>query len=61
MAVTLSDVLLRRTGLGSAGEPGDAIVDTCAQAMADACGWDAARVTQEKAHLRAFYAPVSYR
>jgi len=59
MAVTLSDVLLRRTGLGSAGDPGDAVVDACAHAMAEMCGWDAARVTQEKADLRAFYAPVS--
>jgi glycerol-3-phosphate dehydrogenase len=59
MAVTLSDVLLRRTGIGSAGYPGDAVVDACAQVMADACGWDRARVTQEKADVRSFYAPVS--
>ena len=59
MAVTLSDVLLRRTGLGSAGDPGDAVVEACAGVMAGECGWDAARVTQEKADLRAFYAPVS--
>jgi len=59
MAVTLSDVLLRRTGLGSAGYPGDGIVDACAAVMAAECGWDSARVTQEKADVRAFYAPVT--
>jgi len=59
MAVTLGDVLLRRTGLGSAGYPGDAIVEACAGVMAGECGWDGARVTQEKADVRAFYAPVS--
>jgi glycerol-3-phosphate dehydrogenase len=59
MAITLQDVLLRRTGVGSAGVPGDGVVDACAAVVAAECGWDSARVTQEKADVRAFYAPVN--
>jgi glycerol-3-phosphate dehydrogenase len=59
MAVALGDVLLRRTGLGSAGYPGEAVVDACAQVIAGECGWDGARAVKEKAEVKAFYAPVS--
>jgi glycerol-3-phosphate dehydrogenase len=59
MAVSLSDVVLRRTGLGSAGYPGDALVNACAALMAATCGWDDARTAAEIRDLQAFYAPVS--
>ena len=59
MAITLSDVLLRRTGLGSAGYPGDEVVNACAAVLQAACGWDTGRTAGEVRDLRAFYAPVS--
>ena len=59
MAMTLSDVLLRRTGLGSAGYPGDGVVNACAAVLQAACGWDTGRTAGEVRDLRAFYAPVS--
>jgi glycerol-3-phosphate dehydrogenase len=58
MATTLADLVSRRTSIGSAGYPGDAIVDSCANAMAHACGWDAGRTCAEVSALRAFYAPA---
>jgi glycerol-3-phosphate dehydrogenase len=58
MAITLSDVLLRRTGLGSAGYPGDGVVNACAAVLAAACGWDSGRTAGEVRDLKAFYAPI---
>jgi len=57
MALHLTDAVLRRLDLGSAGPPAPADVDTVAEAMAAELGWDAARVAREKAGLRAAYAP----
>lgn len=42
MAVTLSDALLRRTGLGTIGHPGKPVVERAADLMARELGWDAA-------------------
>jgi glycerol-3-phosphate dehydrogenase len=56
MALTLSDAVLRRLDLGTAGEPDPADVATVAQAMAPELGWDPARVEAERAALAAFYA-----
>lgn len=47
MAQTLSDVILRRTEMGSAGPPPPAAVHACAAIMAAECGWDQARIHQE--------------
>ncbi|NJK38895.1 MAG: glycerol-3-phosphate dehydrogenase/oxidase [Oscillatoriales cyanobacterium SM2_3_0] len=47
MAQTLSDVIFRRTELGSAGYPGDRIVDVCARTLGQALGWDSARLERE--------------
>lgn len=41
MAVTLDDVVFRRTGLGTIGHPGDACLRRCATLMADRLGWSA--------------------
>ena len=41
MAVTLDDVVFRRTGLGTIGHPGDACLRRCAALMADRLGWSA--------------------
>lgn len=58
MALTLADVVLRRTELGSAEYPGDAAAGEAAAIMAAALGWDAARVARELATLKACYRPA---
>ncbi|HHD62927.1 MAG TPA: hypothetical protein ENK96_00885 [Desulfobulbaceae bacterium] len=40
MAVTLEDIIFRRTGLGTIGYPGDEAVARCAALMAEVLGWD---------------------
>jgi glycerol-3-phosphate dehydrogenase len=47
MARKLTDVLLRRTELGTAGYPGDACLETCAAIMARELGWDKQTVSRE--------------
>ncbi|MCX5765868.1 MAG: glycerol-3-phosphate dehydrogenase/oxidase [Gemmatimonadetes bacterium] len=47
MAHTLLDVLLRRTGLGTLGYPGDDVTSRVAALMARELGWDDARRVQE--------------
>jgi glycerol-3-phosphate dehydrogenase len=42
-ARTLSDILLRRTGLGTLGLPGDEVLDAAARLAAAELGWDDAR------------------
>lgn len=58
MAHTLLDVVVRRTGAGAAGYPGDGAVSACAAIAARELGWDAGCVAAETAAVRAFYAPV---
>jgi len=55
MAQKLSDVVLRRTELGSAGHPGSEALTACAQIMADELGWDAERRQKELAEVEAVY------
>lgn len=55
MACTLSDVVIRRIGIGAAGYAGDDAVQGCATVMAGELGWTAARVAEEVAAVRAFY------
>jgi glycerol-3-phosphate dehydrogenase len=59
MAVRLTDVVIRRTGLGSAGYPGAAIVQTCAWLAARELGWDSTRAAQEIAAVDDFYRIVA--
>ncbi|MBZ0293480.1 MAG: glycerol-3-phosphate dehydrogenase/oxidase [Anaerolineae bacterium] len=47
MAQHLSDIIFRRTELGSAGHPGVPVVERCAQTMAQALGWQPARMQKE--------------
>jgi glycerol-3-phosphate dehydrogenase len=56
MAVTLSDAVLRRLDLGSAGAPSRAEVDTVSRVLARELGWDAARERAEQDALATFYA-----
>lgn len=58
MALTLEDVVLRRTGLGSAGYPGDAAVLRLETILRDELGWTSARVADELQSLKEFYLPV---
>jgi glycerol-3-phosphate dehydrogenase len=47
MAQTLTDIVFRRTEMGSAGHPGDAALRAAAAIVADECSWDQARIDYE--------------
>lgn len=55
MAQTLNDVVVRRTGLGAAGYPGDAVAADVAGRMQHLLGWSVERVHAERRSLRDFY------
>jgi len=55
MAMTLNDVLLRRTEAGTRGYPGDDAVDAAVALMTAECGWSAARQERERQDLRRVY------
>ena len=55
MAVTLPDVLLRRTEAGSAGHPGDDALRAAAGVMAEELGWSDGRVEREVADVETVY------
>jgi glycerol-3-phosphate dehydrogenase len=55
MALTLADVVLRRTGLGTAGRPPAAELDAALRAMAAELGWSAERQRAERGSLDAVY------
>ena len=47
MAVTLSDVVFRRTGLGTLGDPGIGCLRRCAEIMGTCLGWSEERMRDE--------------
>jgi len=47
MAVKLTDVIFRRTGIGTVGHPGDACLHECARVMADELGWSQPKMEAE--------------
>lgn len=47
MAQKLGDVVFRRTGLGTTGNPGESALRTCAALMAAELGWDKTRMQEE--------------
>ncbi|MCG2799486.1 MAG: hypothetical protein L6367_13240 [Cellulomonas sp.] len=49
MAPHLTDVFLRRTGLGTLGRPSDEVLERAARVAASELGWDAAQVDAEVA------------
>ena len=55
MAATLSDIVIRRTELGSGGHPGDPLVESAARIAGDELGWDADRRNLEIAAVQDFY------
>ncbi len=58
MALTLEDVILRRTGLGSAAYPGDEAVWAVERIMRQELGWTSTRAADEVQLLQEFYLPV---
>jgi len=43
MPLTLADLIFRRTGIGSSGQPNPLLLHACAALMAEAYGWDTSR------------------
>lgn len=58
MACTLTDVVVRRTSLGSAGYPGDEAVTVAADIVGPELGWTRERTAAEQDALRSFYSPI---
>jgi glycerol-3-phosphate dehydrogenase len=56
MAQKLSDVVLRRTELGTAEYPGEESLKTCADLMAKELGWNESKIQEELKEVRAIYA-----
>jgi glycerol-3-phosphate dehydrogenase len=56
MAHRLTDIVLRRTGLGAMGHPGDEAVHECARIAGLELGWDATRLADEVSQVNRFYA-----
>ncbi|MFH1942465.1 MAG: glycerol-3-phosphate dehydrogenase/oxidase [bacterium] len=59
MALRLSDVILRRTDLGSGGHPGGIALKETATVMAEELNWSKDRVRKEIDEVNAIYRPVS--
>lgn len=55
MALSLEDIILRRTGLGTAGKPDPAVLQSAALTMAGELGWDEARKTEEIKRVEKIY------
>lgn len=58
MAQKLSDVVFRRTDLGTAMNPGEAALKEVAKIMAAELGWDEARMKREIEEVQKIYAPA---
>jgi glycerol-3-phosphate dehydrogenase len=61
MAQKLSDVVFRRTDLGTGGHPGEDALAACAQLMARELEWDQRRLGQELAEVNACFPEFSRR
>jgi glycerol-3-phosphate dehydrogenase len=59
MAVKLSDVILRRTDLGSSAHPGSNTLKACAEVMAKEVGWNPSRMKTEIEETEEIYRPAS--
>ncbi|MEZ5416454.1 MAG: FAD-dependent oxidoreductase [Vicinamibacterales bacterium] len=58
-ACTLADVLLRRTGAGTTGHPGQPAVAAALALVASRLGWDERRAAREAASIDAVYPAIS--
>lgn len=58
MALSLTDVIFRRTEIGSAGDPGAAVIDRAASVMGELLDWNAAERASQMALVRQrFFVP----
>ena len=55
MALKLTDVVMRRTELGSTGSPGDETLETCARLMGRELGWNDDRIAAELSETKALF------
>jgi glycerol-3-phosphate dehydrogenase len=55
MAIHLTDIVVRRIGLGAAGHPGRAILAACGRVAASELGWSAERIAEETGAVEAIY------
>ena len=55
MAVRLTDIVIRRTALGSGGHPGGDAIAGCGRIAATELGWTPQRLEQELAAVESFY------
>ena len=58
MAQKLSDVIFRRTELGTASYPGNTCLKACAEIMAAELGWDDTRTQKELEETKDVYASL---
>jgi glycerol-3-phosphate dehydrogenase len=58
LAQRLTDIVIRRTGLGAAGHPGEEAIRACAAIAAAELKWDSSRVAEEIAAVGQFYAII---
>jgi glycerol-3-phosphate dehydrogenase len=56
MALRLTDIIVRRTGAGATGHPGQDVVKACARIAAAELGWNADRIADEIAAVDRVYA-----
>jgi glycerol-3-phosphate dehydrogenase len=47
MAMRLTDIIMRRTGLGAMGHPGEEVIHECARLAGAELGWDAEKIAEE--------------
>jgi glycerol-3-phosphate dehydrogenase len=59
MALKLSDVVLRRTDLGSGENPGGDALNETAELMGKELGWDKSRIKREIEETNAVYVPAN--
>jgi glycerol-3-phosphate dehydrogenase len=58
MACTVADVIFRRTGVGTLGDPGDAVLQAIASTMGAELGWDEAERARQIEQARRVYTPA---
>ena len=61
MAITLSDVVFRRTELGTAGNPGGEAIKICADVMGEELGWNRAKIENEIQEVNGVFEAVQRR
>jgi glycerol-3-phosphate dehydrogenase len=59
MALTLEDVIMRRTAIGQFGKPESGVLEAVANQMAAQLGWSADKKVQEIASLDPLYRTAS--